>query len=189
MDTYLGNTAYHNAIYAQQFLQPGQPAPAADPRPMCPTCRQVLDKTLIVSMHHKELLRLEQEQQQAAILHAKGHVTLSPKLLALLEELQVVLNRGDKAVVFSQWTSFLNILQTCLNQASVKHVRLDGQMNSANRAKALKSFEDDDSVKVFLISLKAGGVGLNLTSANHVFMMDPWLVTNDRQTVRTTIRH
>jgi len=174
MDTYTANPAYYNAIYFQQFQQPGQPTPPPDPTLYCPQCRQQLDKALIVSMHHKELLRLEQEQQQAAILHAKGHVTLSPKLLALLEELQLVLNAGDKAVVFSQWTSFLNILQTCLNQASVRHVRLDGQMNSANRAKALKAFEDDDEVKVFLISLKAGGVGLNLTSANHVFMMDPW---------------
>lgn len=159
LDAYMEQPAYHNAIYTQQFLPPGAPPPEADPKLYCPQCRSPLDKSLLVGMHHKELLRLEQEQKQAAALHAQGHITLSPKLLALLEELQRVLDAGDKAIVFSQFTSFLNILQSCLNQANVKHVRLDGQMSAANRAKALKAFEDDDSVKVFLISLKAGGVG------------------------------
>ena len=172
MDSYIQNPSYHNAVYRQQST-PGPPQPP-DHRLYCPNCRLPIEKSLIVSMHHKELVKLEQEQQQAALLHSKGHVTLSPKLLALLEELQLVLNRGDKAVIFSQWTSFLNILQATLNQASVRHVRLDGQMSASNRSKALKSFEDDDSVKVFLISLKAGGVGLNLTAASTVFMLDPW---------------
>jgi SNF2 family DNA or RNA helicase len=156
IDSYLEQPAYHNAVYEAQFLPPGtQPQPNATL--FCPQCRLQLDKALIIGMHHRELLRLEEEQKQAAALHARGHVTLSPKLLALLEELQLVLNKGDKAIVFSQWTSFLNILQACLQQANVRHVRLDGQMSAANRAKALKAFEDDDSVKVFLISLKAGG--------------------------------
>lgn len=174
IDSYTEQPAYHNAVYEAQFLPPGAPPPQPNNHLYCPQCRQQLDKSLIIGMHHRELLRLEEEQKQAAALHARGHATLSPKLLALLEELQRVLNLGDKAIVFSQWTSFLNILQACLQQANVKHVRLDGQMSAANRAKALKSFEDDDTVKVFLISLKAGGVGLNLTSANHVFLLDPW---------------
>ena len=168
IDSYLEQPAYHNAIYmANLAQQQGQAAPSpthADSKLYCPACRSPLDKSLIIGMHHRELLRLEEEQKQAALLHAQGHVTLSPKLLALLEELQLVLNANDKAIVFSQWTSFLDILQSCLQQANVKHVRLDGQMSAANRAKALKSFEDDPSVKVFLISLKAGGVGsVNMT--------------------------
>lgn len=79
-----------------------------------------------------------------------------------------------KAVVFSQWTSFLDIIQDTLKAESIGMVRLDGKMTAAHRKKALDTFENDPHSKIFLISLKAGGVGLNLTTANKVFLMDPW---------------
>jgi hypothetical protein len=134
-------------------------ASSALPPLVCPIadCGQVLDRELIVGMQHRDLLKLEQEQKIALALHKSGKVTMSPKLVALFEELQVALGRGEKSVVFSQWTSFLDIVQVALTTAGVSFVRLDGQMSSANRAKALTAFKDDENVKVFLISLKAGG--------------------------------
>lgn len=80
-----------------------------------------------------------------------------------------------KAVIFSQWTSFLDLIQSTLQgkcrearDIRFKTVRLDGTMNHRSRQKSIISFQEDPDVRVFLISLNAGGVGLNLTAANKV---------------------
>ena len=74
----------------------------------------------------------------------------------------------DKIVVVSQFTSFLSIIQALLRDQGFSYVRLDGSMNHADRAEVVKVFQSkgENSPKVLLLSLKAGGVGLNLTSAN-----------------------
>lgn len=82
--------------------------------------------------------------------------------------------QGEKAIVFSQWTSFLDILQVPLEQDSIEFLRLDGSLSQTQRTEVLHSFEKDEKYPVLLMSLKAGGVGLNLVRANHVFLMDPW---------------
>lgn len=73
-----------------------------------------------------------------------------------------------------EFTKYLDLLGTSLDSAGHTYVRLDGTMSSAKRRDSLTTFARDPSVTVFLISLQAGGVGLNLTSANHVILMDPW---------------
>lgn len=80
----------------------------------------------------------------------------------------------SKFVVFSQFVRYLDLLAPALTASGISFTRLDGSMTSATRKAALQSFREDGSVIVLLISLKAGGVGLNLTSANHVLLMDPW---------------
>ena len=75
-------------------------------------------------------------------------------------------------LVFSQFVKFLHLLRDELNAESMPYAYIDGQSN--DRAEQVERFQTDPSVKVFLISLKAGGYGLNLTAADHVMLMDPW---------------
>jgi DNA repair protein RAD5 len=77
-----------------------------------------------------------------------------------------------RAVVFSQFTGFLDLIEVALDRDKFPWVRLDGSCSQKQRSKALKLFAStSDRPRIFLISLRAGGVGLNLTSANHVFMV------------------
>ncbi len=97
---------------------------------------------------------------------------ISGKYNQFLELLSEVLNSGEKVLVFSQFTSMLNIMEKDLNRLGIEFVRLDG--STKNRQELVDKFNSDKKIKVFLISLKAGGVGLNLTSASTVFLYDPW---------------
>ncbi len=106
----------------------------------------------------------------------------SAKISALMTHL-VALRRtapSTKSVVFSQFTSFLDLIEPSLDAAHIPFLRFDGSMSQKQRAAVLLKFSSDDSGDkkkkgmVLLLSLRAGGVGLNLTSAERVFMMDPW---------------
>ncbi|MEM9416155.1 MAG: C-terminal helicase domain-containing protein [Planctomycetota bacterium] len=83
-----------------------------------------------------------------------------------------MIDEGSKALVFSQFTSMLGLIRKRLDERGIKYAYLDGQ--TRNRKDVVKRFQDDPDLPVFLISLKAGGVGLNLTAAEYVFIMDPW---------------
>jgi SWI/SNF-related matrix-associated actin-dependent regulator of chromatin subfamily A3 len=80
-----------------------------------------------------------------------------------------------KSIVISQFTSLLNLVEVPLNEEKFSYVRLDGSMSQARRAQVIDTFNDSspDSPTVILLSLKAGGVGLNLTAACRVFLLDP----------------
>jgi Helicase conserved C-terminal domain len=94
----------------------------------------------------------------------------SPKISALLKLIEVM-GREEKAVIFSQWTSFLDIIGRALAGAGHQHVRIDGSMTTEQRTNAMNKLSRDDGVRFILCSLKAAGVGINLTRANVVFMM------------------
>ena len=81
---------------------------------------------------------------------------------------------GTKSVVFSQFTSFLSLIEPALTRASIPFLRLDGSMTQTARAAVLIEFAASKKGMVLLLSLRAGGVGLNLTMAKRVYMMDPW---------------
>ena len=101
-----------------------------------------------------------------------GHAAVkSSKVEALLEQLADVVAEGHRVLVFSQFTSFLRIVRDELDAAGTPYAYLDGR--TRNREAAIARFRDGDA-PVFLISLKAGGVGLNLTEADYVFVLDPW---------------
>jgi superfamily II DNA or RNA helicase len=95
----------------------------------------------------------------------------SAKVDAFLELLQPVVDEGHKALVFSQFTGFLATVRARLDGAGIAHEYLDGR--TRNRQQAIERFKSGDA-PAFLISLKAGGFGLNLTEADYVFLLDPW---------------
>jgi SNF2 family DNA or RNA helicase len=103
------------------------------------------------------------------------------KTRALVEELlankeQSALHPDEapfKSVVFSGWTSHLDLIQIALDNAGITYTRLDGKMSRPARNAAMDAFRDDDSVQVILVSIMAGGLGLNLTAGNSVFVMEP----------------
>lgn len=98
----------------------------------------------------------------------------SPKLSFLVERLQVLLDEGHSALVFSQFTGFLDLVQEdCVRHALPYH-RLDGSTAAPARKGRVKAFQSGEQPGVFLLSLKAGGQGLNLTKATYVFHLDPW---------------
>lgn len=100
----------------------------------------------------------------------------SAKISALLAHLKRIKKASSttKSVIFSQFTSFLDILEPALTGASIPFLRFDGSMAQKSRAAVLAEFAARPRGCVLLLSLKAGGVGLNLTCASNVFMMDPW---------------
>ena len=117
------------------------------------------------------LLRLRQAACHRALVPGQEAQT-SPKLELLLEMLDEVLAEGHKALVFSQWTSFLDLIEPHLASAHVRFGRLDG--STRDRARVVSEFQDAAGPPVLLVSLTAGGLGLNLTAADHVFILDPW---------------
>lgn len=118
------------------------------------------------------LLRLRQAACHPALLDDKRIEEPSAKLDVLTLHLQDLLAEGHKALVFSQFTSFLAIVQQHLTQRGIVYEYLDGQ--TRNRKERITRFQTDEQCGVFLISLKAGGLGLNLTAADYVFLLDPW---------------
>lgn len=105
-----------------------------------------------------------------------GEWRSSTKIEALVEELYKL--RSDKhtikSIVFSQFTSMLDLIEWRLKRAGFKTVKLQGLMSPQQRDNTIKYFMENTSVEIFLVSLKAGGVALNLCEASQVFLMDPW---------------
>ncbi|HTJ50902.1 MAG TPA: DEAD/DEAH box helicase [Cyclobacteriaceae bacterium] len=120
------------------------------------------------------LLRLRQLCDHPALLKDQTHnVTSSVKIEELIREVQE--NTGiNKLLVFSQFTEMLHIIRDEFNEVGIKHCYLDGSTSLEKRREQVTTFQEDDSIKAFLISLKAGGVGLNLTVADYVYLVDPW---------------
>ncbi len=96
----------------------------------------------------------------------------SIKLDALLNDLETILEEGQKALVYSQFTSMLSLIKKGCVERGWKFAYLDGA--TKDREGAVHQFQNDPETQLFLISLKAGGVGLNLTAADYVFLFDPW---------------
>ncbi|QDE67417.1 helicase [Myxococcus xanthus] len=117
------------------------------------------------------LLRLRQAACHPALVPGQQAKT-SSKVQALVEALGTAVEDGHKALVFSQWTSMLDLIEPALQEAGIGFIRLDG--STANRGAVAASFQDPKGPPVMLISLKAGATGLNLTAADHVFLVDPW---------------
>ncbi len=98
----------------------------------------------------------------------------SPKLSFLVERLQVLLDEGHSTLVFSQFTSFLDLVEEACGKHALPYHRLDGSTVAAARKTRVEAFQTGEQPSVFLLSLKAGGQGLNLTKATYVFHLDPW---------------
>jgi len=120
------------------------------------------------------LLRLRQAACHSALLPGQGQAAgqASSKVTLLLETLDEAIAEGHKALVFSQWTSLLDLVEPHLRARRIAFLRLDG--TTQNRGAVVEGFQSESGPPVMLISLRAGGTGLNLTAADHVFLLDPW---------------
>ncbi|WP_439880789.1 SNF2-related protein [Pontibacter sp. MBLB2868] len=101
-----------------------------------------------------------------------GYEGESGKLKEVLRMTKNIVGKGHKVLIFSQFVKHLEIIRKSLDEKEIAYTYLDG--NTKNRQGQVDRFQNDKSIQVFLISLKAGGVGLNLTAADYVFVLDPW---------------
>ena len=118
------------------------------------------------------LLRLRQAANHPALLGATD--CPSGKFEQLLELLSEAMDSGHKVLIFSQFTKMLKLIKDELIKRNMTFEYLDGRTPQAKRKERVKKFQEDDNIRAFLISLKAGGFGLNLTAADYVFIVDPW---------------
>jgi superfamily II DNA or RNA helicase len=129
-----------------------------------------LNKSKIVVL--EALLRLRQAACHPALIDKKSTGAACAKFDTLLPQLAEVVEEGHKALVFSQFTGFLALLRKELDALGIVYEYLDGK--TKDRQARVERFQTDPACPLFLISLKAGGVGLNLTAAEYVFLLDPW---------------
>lgn len=133
---------------------------------LCPICRQLLKKTDLITCPSENQFRVDVEKNWKE----------SSKISKLLDCLEQICwsGSGEKSIIFSQWTSFLDLLEIPLKRRGIGFLRFDGRLVQKQRERVLKEFSETKDKMVLLMSLKAGGVGLNLTAASNVFLMDPW---------------
>ena len=116
------------------------------------------------------LLRLRQVACDPRLLDPKAKP--GAKLELLGQQIGDVVSEGHKVLVFSQFTSLLALVKQQFDEAKIQYEYLDG--STRDRKSCVQRFQDDKNVAAFLISLKAGGHGLNLTAADYVYLLDPW---------------
>ena len=120
------------------------------------------------------LMKLRQICDSPAIMKEEEKFpNVSIKLDELVREITENMS-NHKALVFSQFLGMLALIREKLDELGVKYEYFDGSTTAPDRQKAIDGFQNDDTCRVFLISLKAGGVGLNLTAADYVYIVDPW---------------
>lgn len=119
------------------------------------------------------ILRLRQICVSPNIIDNNAQVD-SPKIEYLVDAISNLIKSGDAALIFSQFIGSLDIIERELAANGIKVLRIDGSTAMPRRKEIVEQFQDKKTVSVLLLSLKVGGVGLNLTRANHVFHVDPW---------------
>ncbi|KAH7301638.1 hypothetical protein KP509_23G035400 [Ceratopteris richardii] len=154
---------------------------AATATPACPVCQKPLTVDFTATKSSNRTVdggNMTNGYKRSSILNRINlrEFQTSTKIDALREEIDEMLEQDctAKAIVFSQFTSFLDLIGFRLEMFGIKCVKLDGGMSITARDKMIERFTCDPDIKVFLMSIKAGGVALNLTVASHVFLMDPW---------------
>ena len=124
----------------------------------------------------KGLLRLRQRclwQGNEKEAHLNTEKINSTKIDFLIVQLEQILKENHQAIVFSQFTTYLDLIERFVVQRGWNFAKIDGTQSIKKRQNEVESFQNGEK-NIFLISLKAGGVGLNLTAASYVFLMDPW---------------
>ncbi|KAF1974606.1 hypothetical protein BU23DRAFT_505036 [Bimuria novae-zelandiae CBS 107.79] len=140
----------------------------------CPRCHIALS----IDFEQPELEQDEDSVKKTSIINRikMENWTSSTKIEMLVYDLYKLRSKKQtlKSIVFSQFTSMLQLIEWRLRRAGFNTVMLDGSMTPAQRQKSIEHFMTNPDVEVFLVSLKAGGVALNLTEASRVFIVDPW---------------
>ena len=119
------------------------------------------------------ILKLRQLSLSPRLLYQDSHES-SPKITFVVKRLSELMEADHSALVFSQFTSFLDLVESALASHHIPYCRLDGSTPTEKRKVLVKNFQESKNASVFLLSLKAGGQGLNLTKASYVFHLDPW---------------
>nr|XP_010918825.1 DNA repair protein RAD5B [Elaeis guineensis] len=130
----------------------------------CPICRNPLTKADLITCPTESRFQVDVERNWKE----------SSKIMKLFQCLESIRKTGEKSIIFSQWTGFLDLLEIPLRRRRIGFLRFDGKLAQKSRERVLKEFGESRDKLVLLMSLKAGGVGLNLTAASNVFLMDPW---------------
>lgn len=152
----------------------------------CPQCEQYI-KAVMHPISQKEVeADVAQRQKKKSVVKSKKGIEYGgphTKVKALLSELhkyaeesKSIAELGEphiRSVVFSGWTAYLDLIEIALREAKIGFLRLDGKMSVSQRTRVLDQFKSDPAISVILVSIKAGGQGLNFTAANKVFMMEP----------------
>lgn len=151
----------------------------------CPICQTTISLTLFALRQGK----IEDEQESK--IESKGNKKRAKQIVnyggphtktkALLSDLLASKEESEqnpneppiKSVIFSGWTSHLDLIQRALEENGITYTRLDGRMTRTARGQALETFREDPSIHVILITIAAGGLGLNLTTANKIYVMEP----------------
>ncbi|KAK4225500.1 DNA repair protein RAD16 [Podospora fimiseda] len=142
--------------------------------PNCPQCHIPLS----IDLEQPEMEQDEALVKKSSIINRikMENWTSSSKIELLVHELHRLRsdNASHKSIIFSQFTTMLQLIEWRLRRAGITTVMLDGSMTPAQRQASIEHFMNNVDVECFLVSLKAGGVALNLTEASHVFIVDPW---------------
>jgi SNF2 family DNA or RNA helicase len=128
-----------------------------------------LEKSAIVVL--QGLMKLRQISNHPVMAY-EDYASGSGKFETVLQNMESVISEGHKILVFSSFVKHLDLYAEELKKKRIRYTMLTGA--SINREKIVNNFQNDPENKIFLISLKAGGVGLNLTAADYVFILDPW---------------
>ncbi|EPS31315.1 hypothetical protein PDE_06270 [Penicillium oxalicum 114-2] len=155
---------------AKDYIQSFDDASTVD----CPQCHI----SLSIDLEQPTIEQSDESMKKNSIINRirMDDWTSSTKIETLLYELyqQRTKSHTPKSIIFSQFTSMLQLVEWRLRHAGFNTVMLDGTMTPAQRQKSIEHFMKNADVEVFLVSLKAGGVALNLTEASRVFIVDPW---------------
>jgi len=136
----------------------------------CPYCQSELQSGDIMTLATEENV----EEDRALLDSSSANFKKSSKLEEIIKHIKAVRDKGEKCVVFSQFIKMLNLVERFIKEEGINYRRIDGSSTMKNRSAYLDQFKDDPDVTVMMISLKAGATGLNLTVAQHVFLIDPW---------------
>mmetsp|Transcript_20834 Transcript_20834/g.30839 ORF Transcript_20834/g.30839 Transcript_20834/m.30839 type:complete len:1153 (+) Transcript_20834:3-3461(+) len=171
--------------------------PFSCPDGECPECREHIEAKKIISLSQKDdkvettfLIENSSKPEESLYDEAGARTTLenalngenSAKLKAIIEELGKIWvhDPRSKVLIFSQFLGFLDLLELALRQQGIPFGRLDGKLSLSKRNEVIETFKkqtncyEDNRGSVLLMSMKAGGVGLNLVQASSVFIVDPW---------------
>lgn len=129
------------------------------------------DKSRILILSGLTKLRLLANHPK---LTEKGYSEDSGKSNEMIDMLHQILEEGHKVLIFSQFVKHLELVVRHLQKEKIPYAMLTGRMNEKERKQAVKQFQNNADTNVFLLSIKAGGVGLNLTAADYIFILDPW---------------
>lgn len=135
----------------------------------CPVCASVISYKSIFKKH-------TMTSTERIAVYKKNEFELSTKLRMILRSIYEMQKHhpDDKMIIFSHFTSFMDVITVALDRYKINCLRIDGTMTLSNRNSTIQHFQTNKNVKVILASKTATGVGLNLTAANHVLVVDPW---------------